>query len=237
MPNYLYKATDLDGKWLTGEVLGATREEAEARLLERGLLVEALSEAESPSFPRGSLDTGEDLAELVGQLSSLARSGLPLPSGLRAAGREISSKKLRATFFEIADLVESGAALDQALLATRRRFPPHLRGLVLAGSRSGRLADLLAQFVRGANLGAELRKMFLWTLAYPIVALVVVMGQVAFICSLAIKAVESLMDQVPNYGMGRSSPVLRRWWRWPGSSTSMARGWPSAQLWSRSSPG
>jgi type II secretory pathway component PulF len=207
MPNYLYKATDSSGKWLTGEIQGETRERAEAGLLELGLLVESLSEAESPSESRGSSGTRAELVELVEQLASLARSGLPLPSGLRAAGMEVSSRSLRSTFFEIADLVESGAGLDEALARSGRRFPPQLRGLIAAGSRSGRLAEMLGQYVRSANLGSELRRMFMLKLAYPTVILAFVLALVGVLCSLSIRAVETLAGTMNDFGMDQSSMV------------------------------
>jgi type II secretory pathway component PulF len=207
MPNYLYKATDPDGKWRSGEIQGATREEAEARLLERGLVVESLSEAEPARPIRDSSSSRRELVELVGQLASLTRSGLPLPSGLRAAGREVLSPSLRSTFFEIADLVESGGKLDEALDASSRRFPPDLRALIAAGSRSGRLAEMLGQYVRGANLGSELRRMFLWRMAYPALALVFVLAQVGFICTLSIKAVTSIDGTMKDFGVSRPTSV------------------------------
>ena len=201
MPNYLYRATDAGGKWLSGEIEGATREQAEARLLEQGLIVESLREAESASSYRGSVASRAELVELVDHLASLTRSGLPLPSGLRAAGREVASSSLRSTFFQIADLVESGENLDEALAKTGRRFPLDLRGLIAAGSRSGRLAEMLGEYVRSANLGAELRRMFVLRLAYPTVALIFVMALVGFLCSLATRAVEGLIGNMRDFGV------------------------------------
>ncbi len=208
MPNYLYKATDAGGRWLSGEIQGATLEQAEASLVERGLVVESLSEAEPTPSTRDKASSRRELVELVEQLASLTRSGLPLPSGLRAAGLEVTSSSLRSTFFEIARLVESGGELDEALAASGRRFPPDLRALIAAGSRSGRLAEMLGEYVRVANLGSELRRMFFWRLAYPTLALIFVLAQVGFICSLSIKAVQSLVGSMNDFGVDRPTAVL-----------------------------
>jgi type IV pilus assembly protein PilC len=207
MPNYLYKATDAGGKWLTGEIHGATREQAEARLLEQGLLVESLHEAEVLTSRWVSTGSRADLVELVEQLASLTRSGLPLPSGLRAAGQEVTSPSLRSTFFEIANLVESGKKLDEALARSRRRFPEDLRNLIAAGSRSGRLAEMLSEYVRSANLGSELRRMFVLRLAYPALGLVFVMVLVGFLCSQSTKAVASLVGTMKDYGLQQPTMV------------------------------
>ena len=208
MPKYLYKATDPGGKWVTGEIEGTTREEAEARLLTEGFALQSLTEAEPHHSPRKSSGSRQDLVDLIEQLSSLTRSGLPLPSGLRAAGREVTSSSLRSTFFELADSIESGAKLDEALASSGRRFPEHLRGLILAGARSDRLADLLGEYVRGVNLGSELRRLFWSTLAYPVFALAVVMGLVGFVCSLSIKAVETLIGSITDFGLDPPNAVM-----------------------------
>lgn len=205
MPNYYYKATDPGGKWLSGEIEGETRREAESRLLERGLVVESLEEAESAT--EGASIGRAELVELVEHLTSLARSGLPLPSGLRAAGLEVESRSLRSAFFKVADGVESGGTLDEALMRSIRRFPPALRGLIAAGSRSGRLAELLAEYVRGANLRSELRRMFVLRLAYPMAALGFLIVLVGFLCSLATRATTALVGTMKDFGMQQPSLV------------------------------
>ena len=67
----------------------------------------------------------------------------------------------------MADGLERGESLDQAMVGVASRFPPPLRGLMVAGARSGKLADVLGQYVRYANLGGELRRRFWMAVAYP----------------------------------------------------------------------
>ena len=40
------------------------------------------------------------------------------------------------------------------------RIPPHLRGLVIAGIRSGNLGDFLSRFSGYVGIGAEIRRDF-----------------------------------------------------------------------------
>ena len=207
MPNYYYKATDVQGRWLSGEIEGSTRVEATRRLAERGLAVESLEEAELPAHRGPSVNRAE-LVELVEHLASLTRSGLPLPSGLRAAGLEVTSGSLRSTFLALADQVEAGGDLDDALDRVGRRFPADLRSLIAAGSRSDRLAAMLAEYVRAANLRTELRRMFTTKLAYPGVLCVVVTVLVGFLCSLAARTSELLGASLNDFGVDRSSLTL-----------------------------
>ena len=51
------------------------------------------------------------------------------------------------------------------------RIPPHLRGLVLGGIRSGRLGDVLGRFSGYVSIGTELARKLWLSLAYPILSI------------------------------------------------------------------
>ena len=95
--------------------------------------------------PGGRL-SGAETAELSRQIAGLASAGLPLAHGLVALGEELPRGRLRRSMNELAGTLESGVTLDEALEEQRDRIPPHLRGLVIAGLRSGRLGDILSRF-------------------------------------------------------------------------------------------
>jgi len=205
MPSYRYSATNPAGKYVTGQLRGEGRAEVEARLKADGFDVDAISEIEEGDAAGPRELSRAEVADLIGQLAALTRSGLPLPSGLRAAGEELASASLRSTFRDLADRIEAGEGLDDALAAGSTRFPAHIRGLILAGARSGRLADFLGEYVRKANLGAELRRRFWATLAYPLLTLVVVVVLVVFICHLSTVAVDSMFGDISGITLfGRS---------------------------------
>jgi type II secretory pathway component PulF len=198
MAKFRFNATDARGKWVSGEAEGESREAVEAHLRSESLAVESLIEAEGEAVGRVSRS---DSLELVEQLAGLARSGLPLPSGLRAAAAEVDSPGLRAVFEDLAGQVESGEALDRAVATSRDRFPEHLRGLILAGARSGRLADVLGEYVRNANLGADLRRRFRSVVAYPAVSALIVLVLVICVCKLSVKAADAMLAGLNDFGV------------------------------------
>ena len=55
-------------------------------------------------------------------------------------------------------------------------LPPHLRGLVLAGLRSGRLAEVLEEYVDLQRSQAELRRRVVLSLIYPFILLAMLTG-------------------------------------------------------------
>jgi type II secretory pathway component PulF len=205
MTKFRFTATDKRGKWVSGEAEGEGREAVEARLMAQGLAVESLDEAETAGgWARPSR---VDAVEFVEQLAALTRLGLPLPSGLRAAAEEVDSPALRSIFEDLAARVEGGVGLDAALAASSGRFPPHLQGLILAGARTGRLAGVLGEYVRSANLGAELRRKFWSVVAYPAISAALVLVLVVFVCHLSVRAADILLAGLTDYTRAGARPT------------------------------
>jgi type II secretory pathway component PulF len=191
MPNYRFNATNASGKWSSGEISSSNLESAREQLRAGGMVIESLLEVEEPRVS-GRL-TKTEVVELVEQLAALSRAGMPLPAGLRAAANELVSPRLRSTFHDLANRIDSGVDLEDALASGGNKFPSELRGLVLAGSKSGRLTDLLSEFVRAANLGAELRRLFWSALLYPSILLIAVLVIVRFVCGIALQSVAIIL--------------------------------------------
>jgi general secretion pathway protein F len=124
--------------------------------------------------------TSEETAELTNQVAELAKAGLPLASGLRALADELPSRRVAAVLHELADQLERGIPLAAALEAQGSRFPSHLRGLLLAGVRSGRLAETFEEFVEIQRNRIEQRHRIWTILAYPLVLLAMVLGMYVF---------------------------------------------------------
>ena len=129
---------------------------------------------------RGPLSQ-KDVAELTAQIAGLSEAGLPLPSGLRALGREQPSRRLRRTLDSLADALDEGQSLDEALASPRNRIPVHLLGLVRAGLRTGKMSQVLSQFASYASVGSDLRRGLVLRLSYPIIAWVFTIGLLGFV--------------------------------------------------------
>lgn len=118
---------------------------------------------------RGILST-EEAAELAGEVAGLADAELPLAPGLLAMAEELPKRRLRRLLRWMAARLEEGRSLEEILEALGNRFPAHLRGLILAGQRNGRLAHVLREYVAIQGRQIELRRRVWSTLAYPCLA-------------------------------------------------------------------
>jgi len=124
--------------------------------------------------------SADEATELAGQVASLAKSGLPLESGLRALADEIRRGRLAGVLRRMAGRLEAGTPLEEVIRRQGQRFPAHVRGLLLAGIRSGQLPEVLEEFVDLHRSHRELRRRIWLTLAYPIVLLSILSGLFVF---------------------------------------------------------
>ena len=124
--------------------------------------------------------TAAEAAELSSRLAELAKAGLPLGPGLRAMANELHHGRLARVLRWMAGRLESGDSFESVLLARGASLPAHVRGLVLAGIRTGRLGEAMEQFVSNERQRADLRRRMWAALAYPLVLLFLLCAM--FIC-------------------------------------------------------
>ncbi len=132
-----------------------------------------MSSADSPNIDSPMRLSAAEAAELAAGVAELAKAGLPLPAGLRALAEEWPSRRLRPVLLDLANRIEQGVSLEDALGAIGGRLPVHLRGLIIAGIRSGHLAEALEQFVDLERTQHELRRLVWLNLAYPTFLMIV----------------------------------------------------------------
>jgi len=91
-----------------------------------------------------------------------------LPFYLASTSRR---RRVARALERLADQLDAGTSLSAALESQGRRFPRHVRGLILAGIETGRLPEALEEFVAVEGARIELRRQVWLALAYPCVLL------------------------------------------------------------------
>jgi type II secretory pathway component PulF len=138
---------------------------------------------------RGVLN-GADTAQLSQQIAGLTRAGSPLGAGLAALSEELPRGALRRSMTELAQTLESGLPLEQAIDVQGGRIPPHLRGLVVAGIRSGNLGDFLSRFSGYVGIGTEVRRKLWLNLAYPFITACAALALFVLVSTIVISQFE-----------------------------------------------
>ncbi|HEY1785206.1 MAG TPA: type II secretion system F family protein [Pirellulales bacterium] len=178
MPTFRYIAREGEQANQSGQIDATDAEAARSQLEARGLTVlELIAE---PAGPMPSLTANEAL-ELTTQIAEIVKAGLPLAAGLRAMQSDLPRGKFSNAVGILADEIEGGAPLDVALTEAAVWLPAHLRGMLAAGVRSGRLAEVLQESLAYEQLKAETGRRIKSILAYPLVVLAVLLAWLVFV--------------------------------------------------------
>jgi type II secretory pathway component PulF len=174
MTRFRYVARDTHHTRLTGELDVVDRAAAERFLRDVGLeplSIEDLS-GELISAVAADWKSPAVVADVFDQVSQLAHGGLPMAAGLRAAAAESRQPRSAAALQQLAQGLEQGQTLEQALQQHARAVPPHVHGLVLAAARTGRLGHVLDELTQ-QQLAVRDALVSVWqAVAYPLVVLV-----------------------------------------------------------------
>jgi general secretion pathway protein F/type IV pilus assembly protein PilC len=110
------------------------------------------------------------------QMSDLLRAGVPLLRALRLLGRGKANPRLSAVWNQVADAVQDGERLGDAMSAHAQVFAPVQVAMVRAGERGGFLDEVFARLASFLESQAEMRSKIIGNLIYPVILLVVGAG-------------------------------------------------------------
>lgn len=114
----------------------------------------------------------DELAAINDELAALVRAGVPLETTLGALGRDVPGRLGRG-MTELAEHIERGESLPQALAAMPDSFPPLYVAAVKAGLRAGKLSAVLEDLATTARHQVELRRSVALSTLYPFLVIVV----------------------------------------------------------------
>lgn len=121
-------------------------------------------------FPRRHRSHDAGSTALAGEVAALTRAGRALPSGLRALAEEAPPRTARS-LTRLAEEVEAGRSLEEALAEPAVGLPGHIVALLEAGRRGGDVVSPLAGVLGEASLSTDLRRRIQVGLVYPAVLL------------------------------------------------------------------
>ena len=201
MPQFSYKAMQLDGVLVEGSLDASNRQEAMRQVEVRGL--KPIRLAESPTGAKGGKSgsapadastsrpalrfgqprkiTPRVLENFTRLLSSLLAAGVPFSRALVIIHREASDPVAKAKWKEIHDLVIDGMSLSDAMARSPETFPRVYVAMVEAGETGGFLDVVLAQIADFQGREKELQGKVMTALMYPAILLVLAMGVLIFL--------------------------------------------------------
>lgn len=220
MPRFRYRAHDVEGRPVDGEVEALSTFDLTQTLKGQGLSVSSVVPRPEPT----PLFTGrrqlrwEELRLFTEQLGSIAKSGFPLVPSLASMARDLHQPALRDATDKLREDLERGTSLEAAFRAQEDRFPPLYSALARAGELTGDLSGVLSLMSQYATRMAGVTHRVKMAMAYPVLltltAISIVAYQLLYIVPVFAEIFGELGGQlpVPTRFLLVLSTFLRSYW-------------------------
>ncbi|MEZ5940426.1 MAG: type II secretion system F family protein [Planctomycetaceae bacterium] len=149
-----------------------------------------------------------EVVALCQELRDVIRAGVPLHSGIASAG--VFSPRVATALEQLATRVEQGADLADAIEEQSLLIPPVLRGIVVAGLRSGRIDELLDDLSSTTLELNRLRGLLLRGLIYPLFVVLLSAVLANTVLPVLLNWLEAAFESIPDAGWAHF--VLQNAW-------------------------
>jgi type IV pilus assembly protein PilC len=129
------------------------------------------------------------------QFVTLVRAGLPILKALDLLSERLTDVKLAPYIKAVRDDVKGGSLLSDAF-ARQAVFPPIYVTSVLAGEKSGALAEVLDRFITYQKLALAVRKKIILSLVYPCLLMVLVACLMVFLITFVVPKFAELYNSM-----------------------------------------
>ncbi|MGI8556936.1 MAG: type II secretion system F family protein [Solirubrobacteraceae bacterium] len=211
MSTFVFKAMDLAGAPMGGQVEADSKQAVSDQLKQRGLIVLDIGEKHVSReinveiFQRIKL---EDLAVMSRQLATMVSSGMTILRALFVLEEQTENKLLCATLVSVRKDVEAGLALSDSLARQPKAFGPLFVSMVRAGEIGGVLEGSLLRVADQLEKEDALRRQVRSAMIYPSVvvsvALIVMIALVAYV----VPVFAGVLKQFASTKSGQALPAI-----------------------------
>ena len=210
MPTYHYEAMDAKGKEVKDVIEALSNEEAISKIRNLGYFPTKIREkggrrrkaagakAKGPQRPRG---TGGKVAvkmltQFTRQLSTLQDAGLPILRSLRILEQQQKPGTLKNVCRAVADDVEAGATLSEAMARYPKTFNNLYTNMVSAGEAGGVLDLILNRLSDFMEKAQKLKRKIVGAMIYPICVLTIALGIVMGIMIVVVPKFKKIFEDL-----------------------------------------
>jgi type IV pilus assembly protein PilC len=189
MSEYVLKYADARGEIHQLVTQAGSERELRDRYTRQGFLVYSVKPrgavAKLANVRRGKKINMERFLIFNQQFVTLIRAGLPILKSLDLLADRLTDAKLGPYVQAVRDEVRRGSLLSEAF-RLQNVFPKIFVTSVMAGEKSGSLAEVLDRYINYQKLSLAVRKKVLVSLLYPCVLLLLTCGLVTFLITYVV---------------------------------------------------
>jgi len=211
MPTYAFEAMNSSGQEVKDEVEASTSEEAIAKIRGKGYFPTKVREkaakkkvkkgaAAEVSAPTRKMPLSfggvprKQLVQFTRQLSTLQDAGLPILRSLQILESQLKAGLLKAIVGGVADEVEGGGTLSEAMAKYPKAFDKLYVNMINAGEAGGVLDLILSRLADFMEKAAKLKKKVIGAMIYPAVVISIAVGVVTVIMIFVIPKFKAIFD-------------------------------------------
>jgi len=188
---FVLKYADARGEIHNQVAEGASEQELRDRMVQQGFLVYSVK-AKGQMAALGATFGGRrkkiDIEKFLifnSQFVTLIKAGLPILKGLDLLADRLADPKLGPYIKAVRDDVRKGSLLSDAF-EKQEIFPAVYVTSVLAGEKSGALAEVLDRFITYQKTALAIRKKVIVSLIYPCFLVILVIGLIIFLVTFVV---------------------------------------------------
>lgn len=222
MATFTYKARNWDGKIVTAEMEGESKEVCISKLREKGYFVTSINEKKSGGssfslgFERGV--SSQEVCIFARQFSTMIGSGVPLVRCLTILQAQSENPSFKKIITQIRTDVEGGSTFSKSLEKHPKVFSDLFCSLVKAGEIGGILDTILERLADYLESSESLKSKVKGALTYPVVvfgiAMLVVVALVLFVLPQFKEIFEGMNVELPfiTTALLDLSDFMVAWW-------------------------
>ncbi len=172
MSFFQYRARNSRGEIVQGSVDAPSENVASSILVDRGLIILSLIEKEKSSLnidlPFLNRIKNKDVVVFSRQLAVMASASVPIVQALKILVNQTHNPRLKVIISEVADEVDGGAKLSQALGRYRKVFSDFYVAMIRSGETSGKLDEVLNYLADQQEKDYDLTSKIKGAMIYPI---------------------------------------------------------------------
>ena len=235
MPIFTYEAVDNKGKKIKAEVDAANQQEAMTKVHAQGLFPTNVQQKGADANKGGMAATKKkglklgggvsqkQLTQFTVQLSILQDAGLPIVRSLKILADQMKPCALKGITAQVAEDVESGSSLSEAMAKHPKAFDRLYVNMVKAGEAGGVLDTILQRLAVYMEKAAALKRKIVGASIYPAavisIAVLIVSGILIWVIPQFKVVFDDLGAELPiptMILMKLSDFLVQFWWLLPG---------------------
>jgi len=188
MPEFVLKYADAKGEIRQQVAEADSERELRDRMTQQGFLIYSIKprgELAARLGTRGKKLNLEKFLIFNQQFLTLVRAGLPILKCLDLLSERLTEPRMAKHIKAVRDEVRNGVLLSEAF-ARQKVFPPIYVTSVMAGEKSGSLAEVIERFIAYQKMTLAVRKKIMLSLLYPAVLVVLVSCLIVFMVTYVV---------------------------------------------------